>query len=99
MSHANRVDRNQGEIVTALRNAKCRVFVSSNVGSGFPDLTIWSPYLRSILLFEIKDGAKPPSKQALTDAQVVFHNLFADTDVYVVNSVEIALQLAGVPDR
>lgn len=60
---AARIDANQPEIVKALRDAGCSVFVTSDVGQGFPDIVVGCRGQN--YLIEIKDGAKPPSKRQL----------------------------------
>ena len=69
MTRNSRTDANQTEIVQALRAAHCKVHVTSDAGDGFPDLVVYSPYQRRLKLLEVKDGNKPPSKQALTPGQ------------------------------
>jgi len=65
------VDANQGEIVSALLGAGCCVQSLASVGRGCPDLLVYSP-LRGLLLIEIKDGQKPPSKD-VSEAQKTWH--------------------------
>ena len=69
MSYARRVDENQRAIVRALRQIPgCRVYVSSSVGAGFPDLTV---FFRGMVYFiEIKIVGK---RRRLTPAQGDFH--------------------------
>lgn len=67
---AARTDATQTTIVSALRGIGAMVVVLSAVGRGVPDLLVgfrgrWS-------LLELKDGAKSPSRQELTPAQVAF---------------------------
>jgi hypothetical protein len=94
---AARVDRNQAEIVEALRKGGCTVFPTHQVGKGFPDIFVWSkgqPYL-----LEIKDGSKPPSARKLTEDEESFHQLFHDMRqaglLAVVASVDEALEAVG----
>jgi len=75
---ARRVDANQQEIVNTLRDCCCVVEVTSDVGRGFPDLVVRTPR-GSVYLVEVKDGAKRPSEQALTDAQVAFSRRWGDS--------------------
>lgn len=88
MRRAARTDSNQTAIVSALRSIGASVAVTSAVGDGFPDIVVG--YRGSNYLIEIKDGGKPPSAQALTDDQIMFHGSWCGV-VYVVNSIEQAL--------
>lgn len=87
------VDANQAEIVRALRAAGCTVQVLSSVGSGCPDVLVGRAGVN--LLLEIKDGAKVPSKQALTPVQVEWHATWAG-QVVIVKTVEQALFVVGL---
>lgn len=61
-----RVDRNQKEIVEALRKAGACVLHLHQLGKGVPDLLV---YRGGYFLLEIKDGSKPSSSQKLTPAE------------------------------
>lgn len=88
---AARVDANQAEIVKALRDVGAFVQVLSSVGKGCPDLLV--AYRGVWSLIECKDGKKSPSAQRLTDEQITWHAAAQEkAPVYVVNSVEAALQ-------
>jgi hypothetical protein len=93
MRRAAKVDRNQGEIVTALRGIGATVQPLHAVGQGCPDLLVgW----RGInLLFEIKDWKQPPSKRVLTDDQVEWHGGWKG-QVVKVETVDAALAVLGV---
>ena len=67
MKRAAKVDANQKQIVTALRQAGCTVQSLATVGKGCPDLIVGCQG-RNFLL-EIKDGSKPPSARQLTEDQ------------------------------
>lgn len=71
MRRAAKVDRNQAEIVTALRAAGASVQSLAAVGRGCPDLLVG--FRGKNLLMEIKDGSLPPSGRTLTDDQVTWH--------------------------
>ena len=88
-----RVDANHAEIRSALRAEHWVVVDTSGVGSGFPDLLI--ARRGRLLLVEIKDGAKVPSAQRLTEDEVQFHALLASAGVtvQVVTSLREALAL------
>lgn len=87
---AARVDANQGAVVDALRAIGCKVYVSSSFGQGFPDLICG--YRGRLMLLEVKDGAKPPSARKLTPDQVKFHADWTGLPLYVVASVEEAIE-------
>ena len=93
---ARRVDRNQLEIVRALRKIGASVHDCSRLGGGFPDLACG--FLGDNHFLEVKDGAKPPSARKLTGAEEEFINNWRGT-VYVVNSVDEALQAIGAIKR
>lgn len=67
---AKRTDANQREIVAALRKCGASVFILSEVGKGCPDLLIG--LCGKNYLGEVKDGAKPPSGQRLTEKEQLF---------------------------
>ncbi len=87
---AAKVDVNQAEIVAALRKAGASVQPLHSVGQGVPDLLC--AVCEVNFLVEVKDGAKPPSAQKLTPDQVEWHKAWK-APVYIVNSVEKALEL------
>lgn len=90
MRRAAKVDRNQPEIVAALRKAGALVQPLHSIGQGFPDLLVC---FRGVLsLIEVKDGSLPPSGRALTADQVEFHRVWPVT---VVNDVDEALVAIG----
>lgn len=72
MRRAARTDANHSEIRDALRDVPgCVVGDTHSLGDGFPDLVIgwrgrWIPV-------EIKDGSKPQSARALTEAEAKWH--------------------------
>jgi hypothetical protein len=88
MKYAARADRNQPEIVTALRKIGAKVVPTHTVGQGFPDLVV--EYGGRTFLLEIKDGNKPPSERRLTEAQEKFHAAWSG-EIHVVESIEKAI--------
>jgi hypothetical protein len=64
----------------------------ASVGDGVPDLLVGLPNRRLILL-EVKDGSKVPSKRKLTADQVTWHVEWAGWPVYVVESIDHALNV------
>ena len=101
---AAKVDANQGEIVEALRAHGCEVLSLAPMGSGCPDLLVWTPYASNgfregldgrTFLIEVKDGSKPPSARKLTPDQVKFHSEWPG-EINIVNNVAEALRAAGI---
>jgi len=90
MRRANRIDDNQNDIVTALRKAGATVRVISQ-GEGIPDLLVG--FRGETILFEVKDGNKPPSARTLTPAEKKFFDEWEGGLCMVVKSVEDALEL------
>jgi hypothetical protein len=88
---AAKVDRNQPEIVAALRAAGCSVQTLHRVGQGCPDLLVGTS--RRNLLIEVKAKAQSWAK-ALTPDQIDWHINWRG-QVAVVNSVEEALALVA----
>ena len=91
MRRAAKTDRNQPEIVEALRKVGALVHPMHAVGGGFPDLLVG--FRGVVRLLEVKDGLAPPSQQALTPDQVKFHAVWP---VAVVRSVDEALRAIGL---
>jgi hypothetical protein len=94
MRTAAKVDRNQPEIVEALRGIPgCTVTSTAAMGKGFPDLVVG--WMGRNYLMEIKDGELPPSKRRLTPDEKKFHHQWAG-QVTVVNSVEEAFAVLNL---
>lgn len=87
-----RVDANQPDIVKGLRKAGASVAVTSNLGKGFPDITVG--YRGANYLFEIKDPAKPPSQRKLTDNEDEWHRKWGG-HVAIIETAEEALHVIG----
>jgi Holliday junction resolvase len=87
---ACRTDRNQAEIVKALRQIGCTVTPTHMVGDGFPDLVVGRNGVNHLL--EVKDGAKPPSGRQLTTDEKKFHIEWRGV-VHIVYSIDDALQV------
>ena len=94
MRLAAKVDANQAEIVKTLRSCGVTVQHLHGVGAGCPDLLVYSPFIRRMLLLEVKDGSLPPSKRRLTSAQQTFHSEWP-ADVHIVSSPDDALRAVG----
>jgi hypothetical protein len=88
MKYAAKADRNQPEIVSALRKIGAKVIPTHTVGQGMPDLVV--AYGGRTFLLEIKDGTKPPSARKLTPAQEEFHAAWTG-EIHVVDSIEQAI--------
>ena len=88
--YARRVDDNQNEIVVALRACGATVRII-NQGGGIPDLLVG--YRGNTILIEVKDGAKVPSAQKLTEAEQEFFETWRGGTVVIINSVDKALDL------
>ena len=86
MRRACRVDSNQGEVVRSFIAHGCSVTLLHRVGEGCPDLLIGLN--GKTVLVEVKDGAKSPSQQAKTDAQVRWWSEWKGGPVATVNDLE-----------
>jgi len=89
LRRAAKVDENQAAVVRTLRALGCSVQSLAAVGAGVPDLLVGRNGLT--LLFEVKDGSKPPSERRLTPAQEVWHRDWKGRPVVVVNNEQEAI--------
>ncbi len=87
------MDENQKAITNALRGMGCKVFITSALGSGFPDLLLGISDKFDFLV-EIKDGSKPPSAQKLTPAEEKFHADWGFCTI-IIRSVEEAIEFVN----
>jgi hypothetical protein len=94
MRRAAKVDRNQTEIVQALRQVGATVQSLAACGDGVPDLLVG--FRRGTFLLEVKDGTKKPSARELTPDQIAWHLQWGGGACVVVNSVPEALAAIGV---
>jgi len=90
MRRRGKVDRNHGDIVDALRQAGATVESLADLGNGIPDLLIG--FRGQNFVAEVKDGLLPPSRQRLTDDEVLWHRTW-NGQIAVVRSVSEALAL------
>ena len=90
MRRAARVDENQVLIVKALRACGATVRIITQ-GDGIPDLLVG--YRGHTILMEVKDGNKPPSARQLTTAEQIFFDQWTGGKLFIVNSVEEALEV------
>lgn len=88
-----RVDKNQPEIVAALRQAGCSVVHLHEVGQGCPDVLVGRNDIN--YLIEIKDGQKSPSKRKLTPIEAEFHAAWRG-QVCIAKTVDDALRVVGL---
>ena len=89
MRRAARRDASEDQIVSAMQ--ACGAYVTKINDAGRFDLLCW--YRGHTLLFEVKDGKKPPSAQKLTPAEEKFHQEWPGDNLHIVNSVDSALAL------
>lgn len=87
---AAKVDKNQKEIVEALRKIGCTVQILSSVGKGCPDILVG--YRSKNHLIEIKDGKASKADQVLTPDQVKWHNDW-NGQVDIARSVDDAIKI------
>ena len=90
MKKRGRVDANQSEIVKALRQIGASVYITSQLGGGFPDIVVG--FRGKNYLFEIKDGSKKASARRLTTDEADFIGGWAGA-VWVVYSEEDAINI------
>lgn len=90
-----KVDRNQGEIVVALRKMDAFVQSLASIGKGCPDLLVGHKGIW--YLFEVKDEKKTPSARKLTSDEQDWHKKASEkAPVHVVESVEQAMKIIMV---
>lgn len=91
--HKRRVDENQKEIFSQLREIGVVILNLSSAGEGIPD-ALWA-YRNKKWLVEIKNPTKPKKDQELTPAQVQTHKRLADVGVhvYVIRTIGEAIRL------
>lgn len=89
MRRAAAVDRNQPEIVEAIRKMGCSVQHMHTIGQGCPDLLVGVNDLN--LAWEIKDGLLPPSKRKLTIDEILWHDNWLG-QVQVIESIDHAIR-------
>ncbi len=80
-----RVDSNQKEIVSKLREIGCSILHTHQLGKGAPDIIIG--YNGKNYLIEIKDGTKSISQQKLTKDELQFKSNWKGS-YFVCNSYE-----------
>ena len=95
MRRRARTDANHAAITQTLRSCGWYVIDTSRIGSGFPDLL--AAKNGAIVLVEVKDGAKAPSRRRLTmdEIKVCDGLLRAGVRVRIVTSIEDAVWLSA----
>lgn len=88
MPQAARTDANQQEIVDALRDAACDVFITSGVGRGFPDLVVGRAGYTYLIEAKTDDGY-------LTEPQIKFHRNWRG-HVAIARTIDEALRAVGL---
>lgn len=92
MRKRGKTDRNQTEIVQALRGVGCSVQSLASIGDGCPDLAVGRNGVNYFL--ECKDGEKSKSRQRLTGEQGEWISKWKGK-VCVVATVKEALEAIG----
>jgi len=85
-----KVDKNQSEIVQALRKAGASVLITSQLKNCF-DILVGFQGVNYIV--EIKDGNLPPSQRKLSEGELKFRDSWKGGKYYIIESVEQALQM------
>jgi Holliday junction resolvase len=87
MSFAKKVDKNQNDVVKALRDYGADVYLLHMVGGGIPDLLV--AYEGHTILIEVKDGAD----KKLTPQQIKLFAAWQGSHLFRVNSSEDAIEV------
>jgi len=87
MSYIKKVDKNQKDVVKALRDYGADVFLLHTVGGGIPDLMVC--YEEQTILIEVKDG----EDKKLTPLQITLFANWKGGPLHRVNSVQEAIEV------
>ena len=87
MSYIKKVDKNQKDVVKALRDYGADVFLLHTVGGGIPDLMVC--YEEQTILMEVKDG----EDKKLTPQQIVLFSNWRGGPLHRLNSVQEAIEV------
>ena len=87
MSYIKKVDKNQKDVVKALRDYGADVFLLHTVGGGIPDLLC--TYNDQTILMEVKDGAD----KKLTSQQITLFANWQGGPLHRVNCVQEAIEV------
>lgn len=90
MRQRAKVDANQKDVVTELRQMGVSVLHLHMVGMGCPDIACG--WRGANYLFELKDPDKPPSARRLTDMEEKWHITW-NGQVNVIHSAEEAMEI------
>jgi len=93
MSYIKKVDKNQKDVVKALRDYGADVFLLHTVGGGIPDLMVC--YADQTILMEVKDGAD----KKLTPQQITLFANWKGGPLHRVNNVEEAISVLKLFDE
>jgi Holliday junction resolvase len=93
MSHIKKTDKNQKDVVKALRDYGADVFLLHTVGGGIPDLMCC--YADQTILMEVKDGAD----KKLTPQQITLFANWKGGYLYRVNSVQEAIEVLKLVEQ
>ena len=87
MAFAKKVDKNQKDVVKALRDYGADVFLLHMVGGGIPDLMVC--YEEQTILIEVKDG----EDKKLTPQQITLFAGWKGGPLHRVNSVQESIEV------
>ena len=93
MSYIKKVDKNQKDVVKALRDYGADVFLLHTVGGGIPDLMCC--YADQTILMEVKNGAD----KKLTPQQITLFANWKGGPLHRVNNVEEAISVLKLFDE
>ncbi len=91
-------DANEPSIVEGLREDGNLVQTLFQ-GDGVPDLLVATKIKRTLVLFEVKDPDKPPSRRKLTPEQVKWHKVWGTSLLFVIETLEEAREIIAKIDR
>jgi len=87
MSYIKKVDKNQKDVVKALRDYGANVYLLHTVGGGIPDLMVC--YADQTILIEVKDG----EDKKLTPQQITLFASWKGGPLHRVNSVQESIEV------
>ena len=87
MSYIKKVDKNQKDVVKALRDYGAQVYLLHTQGGGIPDLMVC--YNDQTILMEVKDG----EDKKLTPQQITLFASWQGGPLFRVNSVQEAIDV------
>ena len=92
-TYARKVDTHHAEIVQGIEDCGYPTFDCSAFGRGFPDVMVGSK-AGTFILFEIKsDKEIHRQKHELTLAESNFHRLYQDYPLYIIQTLDEALEI------